>query len=431
MRRLALTLGVALATCAAQAGDRITGQSFATRSEVFAQHGMVATSHPLATQVGLDVLKKGGTAIDAAIAANAALGLMEPVSNGVGGDLFAIVWDAKAKKLYGYNGSGRSPKALTLQWFQDHDYKAIPSLGPLPVNVPGCVDAWFALHDRFGKLPMKDVLAPTIAYARDGFPLTELIAYYWALSVPRLSKFPGFTEQFTLDGKAPAKGAIWKNPNLAHTLTAIADGGRDAFYKGAIAHAIADYMKAQGGFLSYDDLAAHKGEWVEPVSTNYRGYDVWELPPNGQGLAALQMLNILEGYDFSKIAFGSTEHVHLFVEAKKLAFEDRAKFYADPAFAKAPIDWLVSKEYAAERRKLISPDHAMKAVEPGTHKLDGDTIYMTTADQWGNMVSLIQSNYRGMGSGMSPPITPKLSHGAPSFVMKAGMIVWNGRLPGA
>jgi len=403
MRRLALTLGVALATCAAQAGDRITGQSFATRSEVFAQHGMVATSHPLATQVGLDVLKKGGTAIDAAIAANAALGLMEPVSNGVGGDLFAIVWDAKTKKLYGYNGSGRSPKALTLQWFQDHDYKAIPSLGPLPVNVPGCVDAWFALHDRFGKLPMKDVLAPTIAYARDGFPLTELIAYYWALSVPRLSKFPGFTEQFTLDGKAPAKGALWKNPNLAHTLTAIADGGRDAFYKGAIAHAIADYVKAQGGFLAYDDLAAHKGEWVEPVSTNYRGYDVWELPPNGQGLAALQMLNILEGYDFSKIPFGSTEHVHLFVEAKKLAFEDRAKFYADPDFAKAPIDWLVSKEYAAERRKLISPDRAMKAVEPGTHKLDGDTIYMTTADRWGNMVSLIQSNYRGMGSGMSPP----------------------------
>jgi len=421
MRRLALTLGVALATCAAQAGDRITGQSFATRSEVFAQHGMVATSHPLATQVGLDVLKKGGTAIDAAIAANAALGLMEPVSNGVGGDLFAIVWDAKTKKLYGYNGSGRSPKALTLQWFQDHDYKAIPSLGPLPVNVPGCVDAWFALHDRFGKLPMKDVLAPTIAYARDGFPLTELIAYYWALSVPRLSKFPGFTEQFTLDGKAPAKGALWKNPNLAHTLTAIADGGRDAFYKGAIAHAIADYMKAQGGFLSYDDLAAHKGEWVEPVSTNYRGYDVWELPPNGQGLAALQMLNILEGYDFSKIAFGSTEHVHLFVEAKKLAFEDRAKFYADPAFAKAPIDWLVSKEYAAERRKLISPDHAMKAVEPGTHKLDGDTIYMTTADQWGNMVSLIQSNYRGMGSGMSPPgLGFILQDRGELFVLKGG-----------
>ncbi|TCO43074.1 gamma-glutamyltransferase [Dokdonella fugitiva] len=405
MRRIALVLAVAACTAAsaAHAGDRITGASFATRSEVIATHGMVATSHPLATQVGLDVLKQGGTAVDAAIAANAALGLMEPVSNGVGGDLFAIIWDAKTKKLYGYNGSGRSPQGLTLKWFRDHDYKAIPPLGPLPVNVPGCVDAWFALHDRFGKLPMKDVLAPAIAYARDGFPLTELIAYYWNLSVPRLARFPGFTEQFTHGGKAPAKGEIWKNPNLANTLGAIARGGRDAFYKGAIAHVIADYMKAQGGFLSYDDLATHKGEWVEPISTNYRGYDVWELPPNGQGLAALQMLNILEGYDFSKIPFGSTEHVHLFVEAKKLAFEDRAKFYADPDFAKAPIDWLVSKEYAAERRKLISPDRAMKAAEPGTHKLDGDTIYMTTADRWGNMVSLIQSNYRGMGSGMSPP----------------------------
>jgi len=403
MHRIALALFITTLATTAAAGDRITGAAFATRSEVIAQHGIVATSHPLATQVGLDVLKKGGTAVDAAIAANAALGLMEPVSNGVGGDLFAIVWDAKTKKLYGYNGSGRSPKSLTLKWFAEHDYKAIPPLGPLPVNVPGCVDGWFALHERFGKLSMKDVLAPAIGYAREGFPVTELIAYYWTLSVPRLSKFAGFTEQFTHQGKAPAKGEIWKNPNLAHTLEAIANGGRDAFYKGAIARTIADYMKAQGGFLSYDDLAAHQGEWVEPVSTNYRGYDVWELPPNGQGLAALQMLNILEGYDFSKIPFGSTEHVHLFVEAKKLAFEDRAKFYADPAFAQAPVDWLVSKEYAAERRKLISPDRAMKAVEPGTHKLDGDTIYMTTADRWGNMVSLIQSNYRGMGSGMSPP----------------------------
>ncbi|WP_395680291.1 gamma-glutamyltransferase [Dokdonella sp.] len=403
MHRIALALFITTLATTAAAGDRITGAAFATRSEVIAQHGIVATSHPLATQVGLDVLKKGGTAVDAAIAANAALGLMEPVSNGVGGDLFAIVWDAKTKKLYGYNGSGRSPKSLTLQWFAEHDYKAIPPLGPLPVNVPGCVDGWFALHERFGKLSMKDVLAPAIGYAREGFPVTELIAYYWTLSVPRLSTFAGFTEQFTHQGKAPAKGEIWKNPNLAHTLEAIANGGRDAFYKGAIARTIADYMKAQGGFLSYDDLAAHQGEWVEPVSTNYRGYDVWELPPNGQGLAALQMLNILEGYDFSKIPFGSTEHVHLFVEAKKLAFEDRAKFYADPAFAQAPVDWLVSKEYAAERRKLISPDRAMKAVEPGTHKLDGDTIYMTTADRWGNMVSLIQSNYRGMGSGMSPP----------------------------
>ena len=422
MNRFVLALAALSLTCLGHAGDRITGLPFATRSQVLATHGMVATSVPLATQIGLDVLKKGGTAVDAAIAANAALGLMEPVSNGVGGDLFAIVWDAKTKKLYGYNGSGRSPKSLTLQWFQDHGYKAIPPLGPLPVNVPGAVDGWFALHDRFGKLPIKDDLAPAIAYAREGFPVTQLIAYYWKLSVPRLSKFPGFTEQMTLNGRAPAEGEIWKNPNLANTLQAIAKGGRDAFYKGKIAHTIADYMKAQGGFLSYEDLASHHGEWVEPVSTNYRGYDVWELPPNGQGIAALQMLNILEGYDFSKIPFDSAEHVHLFVEAKKLAYEDRAHFYADPDFYKVPLSWLISKDYAAQRRKLISPDRAMRSVDPGQEpKLHGDTIYLTTADRWGNMVSLIQSNYRGMGSGMTPPgLGFVLQDRGELFVLKAG-----------
>ena len=403
MKTLVLALA-ALLPLAAQAGDRITGKPFATRSEVIAPHGMVATSHPLATQIGLDVLKRGGTAVDAAIAANAALGLMEPVSNGIGGDLFAIVWDARTKKLYGYNGSGRSPQSLTLQWFLDHGYRDVPPLGPLPVNVPGCVDGWFALHQRFGKLPMQDVLAPTIAYARDGFPVTELIAHYWALSVPRLAQFPGFTAQFTRDGKAPAKGEIWKNPHLANTLEAIARGGRDAFYKGRIAQAIADYMKAQGGFLSAADLAAHHGEWVEPVSVNYRGVDVWELPPNTQGVAALEMLNILEGYDLKSYGFGSPEHVHLFTEAKKLAFADRARYYADPAFAQAPLADLLSKDYAAERRKLISMDKAMKSVDAGHPPLEGgDTIYLTTADREGNMVSLIQSNYRGMGSGMSPP----------------------------
>jgi len=260
MTRFVSALLVALAIPLAHAGDRITGKPFATRSEVIATHGMVATSVPLATQIGLDVLKQGGTAVDAAIAANAALGLMEPVSNGVGGDLFAIVWDARSKKLYGYNGSGRSPKTLSLQYFVDHGLKEIPALGPLPVNVPGAVDAWFALHDRFGKLPIKDDLAPAIAYARDGFPVTELIAYYWKLSAPRLSKFPGFKEQMTFDGRAPEKGEIWKNPNLANTLETIANGGRDAFYKGKIAHVIGDYFKANGGFLSYEDMAAHHGE---------------------------------------------------------------------------------------------------------------------------------------------------------------------------
>lgn len=402
MKSFVPALLLALLAGASHAGDRITGAPFATRSEVIARNGMVATSHPLATQVGLDVLKAGGNAVDAAIAANAALGLMEPTGNGVGGDLFAIVWDAKTRKLYGYNGSGRSPKSLTLQWFRDNGYAEIPPHGPLPVSVPGAVDGWFALHDRFGRLPMKRVLAPAIGYAREGFPVTELIAHYWALSVPRLSEYPGFAEQFTRGGKAPAKGEIWKNPNLANTLQAIADGGRDAFYKDRIARVIGDYFAENGGFLSYEDLASHRGEWVEPISTNYRGYDVWELPPNGQGLAALQMLNILEGWDFSKIPFGSVEHVHRFVEAKKLAFEDRAKFYADPAFAKAPIAALLSKDYAAARRALVS-DRAARAVAPGQPDLGGDTIYLTTADRDGNMVSLIQSNYRGMGSGMAPP----------------------------
>lgn len=388
---------------AAHSADRVTGRPFATRSEIIAPHGMAATSHPLATQIALDILKQGGTAVDAAIAANAALGLMEPTGNGIGGDLFAIVWDAKTGKLHGLNGSGRSPKSLTLDHFRQQGLNAIPPHGPLPVSVPGTVDGWFALHGKFGKLPMKTLLAPTIRYAREGHPVAELIAWYWQRSVPVLSKWPGFKEQMTINGRAPAKGEMWKNPNLANTLEKIAKGGRDAFYKGEIARSIDAYMKRYGGFLSYDDLASHRSEWVEPVSVNYRGYEVWELPPNTQGIAALQMLNVLEGYDFSKIPFGSAEHVHLFVEAKKLAFADRAKFYADPSFVKTPVAYLLSDAYADERRKLIDLNKAMKAVDAGHAPLnDGDTIYLTTADKDGNMVSLIQSNYRGMGSGMTP-----------------------------
>ncbi|QNH20009.1 gamma-glutamyltranspeptidase [Xanthomonas sp. GW] len=399
---LALALGL---PSLAAAADRVTGQAFATRSEVIAPHAMAATSQPLATQIALDTMQAGGSAVDAAIAANAALGLMEPTGNGVGGDLFAIVWDPKTHKLYGYNGSGRSPKSLTLAEFQRRGLKDIPPTGPLPVSVPGAVDGWFALHERFGRRPMAQNLAPAIRYAREGHPVAETIAYYWDRSVPRLSQYPGFKEQFTIDGHAPRKGELWKNPNLANTLQQIADGGRDAFYKGPIARTIDAYFKANGGFLSYDDLASHHGEWVEPVSSNYRGYDVWELPPNSQGIAALQMLNILEGYDFSKIAFGSAEHIHLFTEAKKLAFADRARFYADPAFQPAPLAKLISKDYAAQRRALISMDKALKEVQPGTPKQleEGDTIYLTVADADGMMVSLIQSNYRGMGSGMAPP----------------------------
>jgi gamma-glutamyltranspeptidase/glutathione hydrolase len=401
---LCLSLSLTLAV-PATAADRITGRDFATRSEVIAPQAMAATSHPLATQIALDVMKAGGSAVDAAIAANAALGLMEPTGNGIGGDLFAIVWDPETRKLHGYNGSGRSPQSLTLDYFQQQGITDIPPHGPLPVSVPGAVDGWFALHGRFGRLPMRQVLAPTIGYARNGHPVHETVAYYWARSVPRLSQWPGFAEQFTIDGRAPRTGELWKNPSLATTLQKIAEGGRDAFYKGDIARTIDTYFSANGGFLSYQDMAAHTGEWVEPVSTNYRGFDVWELPPNGQGIAALQMLNVLEGYDFSKIAFGSAEHLHLLVEAKKLAFADRARWYADPAFQPAPVGKLISKPYAAERRRLISPDKVLREVQPGTPKelQEGDTIYLTTADKDGMMVSLIQSNYRGMGSGMTPP----------------------------
>jgi gamma-glutamyltranspeptidase / glutathione hydrolase len=422
MRAGLLLIGLLVVLPGADAADRVTGKSFATRSEVIATHGMVATSHPLATQIGLDVLKQGGTAVDAAIAANAALGLMEPTGNGIGGDLFAIVWDARTGRLHGYNGSGRSPQSLSLKWFQDQGIQDIPPLGPLPVTVPGAVDGWFALHEKFGKLPMQRLLAPTIEYANQGFPVTELIAHYWALSVPRLSRYPGFSEQFTRDGRAPAKGEVWRNRHLARTLTAIGKGGRDAFYKGAIANVIGDYIKAQGGFLSAEDLAAHRGEWVEPVSTNYRGYDVWELPPNGQGIAALTMLNILEGYDLKSYGFGSIEHLHLLTEAKKLAFADRAQWYADPAFAKLPVTGLISKDYAAERRQLISLDRAAASVDAGHPPLDeGDTIYLTTADRHGNMVSLIQSNYRGMGSGMAPPgLGFILQDRGEMFVLKEG-----------
>lgn len=386
------------------AADRVTGYDFATRSPVLASQAMAATSQPLATQVALEVMRQGGNAIDAAIAANAMLGLVEPTGNGIGGDLFAIVWDAKSKKLYGLNGSGRSPKSLSRQWFLDNGYDKIPSHGPLPVSVPGTVDGWFMLHDKFGKLPMKQVLNPTIEYAEQGFPVTQLIAYYWNRSVPILSKYPGFTEQYTLAGKAPKEGEIWRNQNLANTLKAVAKGGRDAFYKGEIAQTIGTYMQANGGFLSYEDMASHQGEWVDPVSTNYRGYDVWELPPNGQGIAALQILNIIEQHDLSAMTHDSAEYVHLFTEAKKVVFEDRAKYYADPAFNDLPVAELISKSYAKERGALIDLNKAGRHYPAGNPALEhGDTIYLTTADSEGNMVSLIQSNYRGMGSGMTPP----------------------------
>jgi gamma-glutamyltranspeptidase/glutathione hydrolase len=375
----------------------------ATRSEVYSTHGMAATSHPLATDIALDILKKGGTAVDAAIAANAALGLMEPTGCGIGGDLFAIVWAPRLGNLQGYNGSGRAPAGLTIDLVKSRGLDAIPSKGPLPVTVPGCVDGWFALHGKYGNLSMRENLAPAIAFARGGFPVTPVIASGWASNVKAFADMPGFKEQFTIDGRPPVAGEIWRNINLAKTLERIAEHGRAGFYSGEVPAAIEKYIAEQGGVLAAADFASHQGEWVQPVSANYRGYDVWEIPPNGQGIAALQILKILEGYDIKSMGFGSADHVHAFVEAKKLAFEDRARFYADPAFYQAPVDLLVSAEYAATRRAKIDMAKAATVVEPESIPTGADTIYLTVADKNGMMISLIQSNFRGMGSGMTPP----------------------------
>ncbi len=404
-------------------GDRYSGATWATRSPVLAQHGMAATEQPLVTQIAIDVLKKGGSAVDAAIAANAAIGLMQPVLNGIGGDCFAIVYDPKTKQLYGYNGSGRSPKGRDLAKLKAEIVAAykkaglpyaahIPPVGSLPITVPGTVDAWFALHDRFGKLPMTEVLAPAISYAQNGFPVAQLAAQYWKGNMAAFDKRKGLIEESenarhtylipdAHGGHTPAEGEIFKNPDLAHTLTLIAEGGRDAFYKGPIAHTVDAYFKRIGGDLRYEDFTAHHGEWVTPLSVNYRGYDVYELPPNGQGAAALQMLQILKAYDLKKMGAGSADTLTAEIEAKRLAFEDLAKWYADPKFAKIPMKGLLSDKYADARRKLISLTHANPNIGPGDPKLyDGDTIYLTTADKDGMMVSLIQSNYRGMGSGL-------------------------------
>ena len=382
--------------------DRITGEPFSTRSEVIASNGMVATSHPLATQVGIDILKKGGNAIDAAIAANAAIGLMEPTGNGIGGDLFAIIWIEKEKKLYGLNASGRSPSSLDLDFFKTNNYSSIPAYGPLPVSVPGCVDGWFELNERFGSMKMNSILKPAIEYAENGFPVTELVSYYMELASNNFYKYPNFKETYFINGASPKKGELFKNLDLANTLKIISNEGRKGFYEGEIANIISTFIQEQGGFLSYEDLKNHRSEWVEPVSTNYRGYDVWELPPNGQGIAALQILNLLEGFDIKSMGFGSAEYIHHLVEAKKIAFADRAKYYADTDFNQIPTQYLISKEYSDKRRPEINPDQAAESVTAANLE-NGDTIYLTTADSSGNMVSLIQSNYRGMGSGMVPP----------------------------
>ena len=381
--------------------DRITGLDFASRSEVLASNGMAATSHPLATQTAISVLKNGGNAIDAAIAANAVLGLVEPTGCGVGGDLFAIVWSADDKRLYGLNSSGPAPTKISIKEITNKGLDAIPPYGPLPVTVPGAVAGWVELHKKFGLMDFNLLFQNAIEYAEKGFPVTEVVAYYLKLSSENFINYPNFKKTWMPDGKIPSKGEIFKNPNLASTYKKIASSYGDDFYKGTIANEIVNFINIQGGYFSLEDLSDFKPEWIDPVSTNYRGYDVWELPPNGQGIAALQMLNILENYNIKDLGFGSAEYIHLFTEAKKIAYEDRALYYADPNFSDIPLKTLISKEYAKERSQLINLKKSSKSYNAGLLE-EGDTIYLTVADKYGNMVSLIQSNYRGMGSGMVP-----------------------------
>lgn len=394
----------------AQIDRESPGESFVTGSEVIGQRGMVATSQPLATQVGLDILKNGGNAIDAAIAANAATGLMEPTGNGIGGDLFAIIWHAESEQLYAINASGRSPQGLSydelMEILDEKGEDSIPSYDLLSVSVPGAVDGWFELHERFGSASMADILEQPIWYAENGFPVSETISMHWQRGASFLKDQPGaFEETFTIDGRGPEIGEIFSNPDLGNTFRLLAEQGRDAFYRGEIAEKIDAWMQENGGYLRYEDFAEHESEWVEPETVNYRGHDVYQVGGNLQGTAVLQMLNILEGFDLESTGFGTEETLHLLTEAKKLAYEDRAKHYADPDFYDIPIETLLSKEYAAERRELIG-DRAMRDVTTGVDVLkDGDTIYLTTADKDGNMVSLIQSNFRGMGTGFVVPGT--------------------------
>ena len=382
--------------------DRITGESFATRSEVIATNGMAATSHPLATQTAIDVLKNGGNAIDAAIAANAVLGLVEPTGCGIGGDLFAIVWSAKDKKLYGLNASGPAPQTISIETLKEKGLDMIPPYGPLPVTVPGAVAGWSALHKRFGKRDFSTLFDNAIDYANNGFPVSEVVAYYLDISSSRFKDYPNFSDVWMPKNKSLQKGDIFKNKDLANTYLSIAESYGSSFYSGTLAKSMTEFIQEQGGYLTINDMKSFQPQWVEPVSTNYRGYDVWELPPNGQGIAALQILNILEQYDLRSMGHNSAELIHIFTEAKKLAYEDRAKYYADPNFNSIPVNELISKTYAKQRNKLINPTQAAKSYLAGKLE-DGDTIYLTVADNEGNMVSLIQSNYRGMGSGMVPP----------------------------
>ena len=370
------------------------------RSTVVCQNGIVCSSQPLASIAGVDILKAGGNAVDAAVCANAMLSVVEPMSCGPGGDLFAIVWIQKQKKLYGLNASGRSPYDWNLNSVLTLGLKEIPVYGPLSWSVPGCVSGWAALLERMGRFKLSRVLEAPIFYAREGFPVSPIIAGYWK-SV-NAKRFPTLGRTFVPNGKIPGYGDIFKNPDLASFFEIIAKRGAEAFYEGEIAERIVKFSKANGGRFSMRDFRDHTADWVEPVSTNYHGFDIWELPPNGQGIAALQILNILENFDISSLKPNCAEHLHLFIEAKKLAFEDRAVYYADMDFAEVPLKRLISKEYAKQRAKLINPKRAAQKVAPGRISGPSDTIYLTAADKDGNMVSLIQSTYYGFGSQIVP-----------------------------
>jgi gamma-glutamyltranspeptidase/glutathione hydrolase len=399
-----LTVSLGSMGSALRAGERLTpAAGRAGRSVTLATHGMVAASHPLAAQIGLDVLKNGGNAIDAAIAVNAALGLMEPMSCGIGGDLYALVWDAKTQKLHALNASGRSPYKATRELFAAKGLDEIPTSGPLSWSVPGCVDGWEELRKRFGTRTLAQLLEPSIRYAEDGFPVSPVIAGYWRSGEVRLRRHGNAASTYLIDGRAPRAGDVFKNANLARSYRQIAAKGRDAFYKGDIARSVVAFAEKNGGLFAMKDFADHTSTWVDPVSTTYRGYQVWEIPPPCQGVAVLEMLNLLEGYDLKKMGPESADWWHLFLEAKKLAYADRARFYADPAFGKLPIQELISKPYAAERRKLIDLKKAMTRAPAGDPKLErGDTVYLCVVDKDRNCVSLIQSNYNGFGSGLVP-----------------------------
>jgi gamma-glutamyltranspeptidase / glutathione hydrolase len=409
-RFLAVT-AAALAMTGLVDDPTLAARGTATRSPVWAQHGMVCAAQPLAVQAGIDILRKGGTAVDAAIAVNACLGLMEPTANGLGGDLFAIVWDPKTGKLVGLNGSGRAPLALTIDKVPPDSAGIIPLYSPYAWTVPGACDAWFTLHAKYGKLPMATLLAPAIRYAEEGFPLSPVIASDWERSTRVFKDKPGFAEVFMPvppgggERRAPREGEIFKNPALAKTLKLLAEKGRDGYYQGPIADAIVRFSEKHGGFFSHEDFARHHSDWVEPISTTYHGATVWELPPNGQGLAALQLLNLLENFDLKSMGRNSADFWHVLTECKKLAFADRARYYADPEFVKTPLADLLAKSYAKRRAALVDLQHAATSDEPGEMPplSRKETTFFCTADASGMMVSLIQSNYTGFGSGYVVP----------------------------